>query len=269
MVTRLFLLASAACFALASAWAQSSTNLQSVAGTWLVTVEGIADNETRTLIIASDSISSATGDLAAKYGLTSKSKTPIEAKLTPNRTPRQLIVVTQAASVITADENSDGSFSGTFVAKGGKSHPVRIVRITDAQLAESKADQPAKLENFSPYELVGNWQFVSSNSGTTYGGDIKVSVGSMDKSGAMRGMISYDGRQLNDACGTRGVFSDEPVDAEIIKSKGGYRISFMAKCLRGQSPRPFNWTLVCEGATCSRPTVEPHGRGALTLTEKR
>ena len=130
-------------------------------------------------------------------------------------------------------------------------------------------DPPANSENFSPYELVGDWQFMNSNSGTKYGGDIKVRVNRLDKPGTMRGTISYDGRQLNDVCGTRGVFSDEPVEAEIIKSNDEYRISFMAKCLRGQSPRLFSWTLVCESATCSQPTVAPNGRGVLTLTEKR
>lgn len=130
-------------------------------------------------------------------------------------------------------------------------------------------DQSTKPESFRPYELVGDWQFVNTNSGTKYGGDIKLKVDSMDNSGAMRGVISYDGRQLNDVCGTRGVFSDEPVEAEILKSKDEYRISFMTKCLRGQSPRLVSWTLVCMGAVCSQPTVLQHGKGVLTLTEKR
>jgi hypothetical protein len=130
-------------------------------------------------------------------------------------------------------------------------------------------DQATSLAGFNPYELVGGWQFVNSNSGTKYGGEIKVKVNSLEKSGSMRGTISYDGRQLNDSCGTRGVFSDEPVEAEVIKLRDEYRISFMTKCSRGQSPRLFSWTLVCSGATCSQPTVLPHGKGVLTLTEKR
>lgn len=145
-----------------------------------------------------------------------------------------------------------------------------LATITFILLAASSVaeEEPNKPEGFSPYELVGGWQFVNSSSGNKYGGDIRVKVNSMDKPGVMRGMISYDGRQLNDVCGTRGVFSDEPVEAEVIKSKGEYSISFRAKCLWGESPRLFSWTLVCEGATCSQPTVLPHGRGALTLTEK-
>jgi hypothetical protein len=130
-------------------------------------------------------------------------------------------------------------------------------------------DPPASVESFSPYELVGDWQFVNSNSGTKYGGDIRIKVTGLDKSGSMRGTISYDGRQLNDSCGTRGVFNDDPVEAEVVKLRDEYRISFMAKCFRGQSPRLFSWTLVCSGPICSQPTVLPHGKGALTLTEKR
>ena len=133
----------------------------------------------------------------------------------------------------------------------------------------SADDQSASVRDFSPYELVGEWQFVNSRSGTKYGGDVKVKVNGIDKAGSMRGSISYDGRQLNDSCGTRGVFSDEPVDAEVIKSRDEYRISFMAKCARGQSPRLFSWTLVCSGAVCSQPTVLPHGTGVLSLTERR
>lgn len=133
----------------------------------------------------------------------------------------------------------------------------------------SAADPSPKAEGFVPYELVGGWQFVNSNSGAKFGGEIKVKVNSLEKSGSMRAVVSYDGRQLNDSCGTRGIFSDEPVEAEVVKLQDEYRISFMAKCLRGQSPRLFSWTLVCTDAVCSQPTVLPHGKGVLTLTEKR
>ncbi|MEJ8838081.1 hypothetical protein [Ramlibacter sp. AN1133] len=148
----------------------------------------------------------------------------------------------------------------------------RVLAVVLAFLATAPAvadDQSTKSESFTPYELVGDWQFINTNSGTKFGGDIKIKVDRIDNSGAMRGLISYDGRQMNDVCGTRGVFSDEPVEAEIIKSKDEYRISFMTKCVRGQNPRLFSWTLVCSGAVCSQPTVLPHGKGVLTLTEKR
>lgn len=127
-------------------------------------------------------------------------------------------------------------------------------------------DTSLKPEQFKPYELIGYWQFTNSG-GVKYGGDIKVKIASVDSASVMRGVVSYDGRQTNDKCGTRGISNDEPVDAEIRRVNGQYQVSFTLKCLRGESPRPFNWTLVCEGTTCSQPTVAPNGTGAVTLTE--
>lgn len=117
-------------------WALAQAGTQSMAGAWLVTVQGIPDNETRTLIISSEEGTVQQAELAAKYGLTSKAKTPVEARLIQGRTPRQLVVVTQAATTITVDEQSDGTFAGTFVTKSGRSYPAKVVRVTDAQLAE-------------------------------------------------------------------------------------------------------------------------------------
>ena len=120
--------------------AQTSANAQSVAGTWLVTVQGIPDNETRTLIISSETPAPTTGDLAARYGLTSKTQTPVEARLTPSRSPRQLVVVTQAAARLTADETQDGTFTGSFVTKNGASYAVTVERVTPERLAELRAN---------------------------------------------------------------------------------------------------------------------------------
>lgn len=129
-------------------------------------------------------------------------------------------------------------------------------------------DANLKPEQFMPFELVGVWHFTNSH-GVKYGGDVRVKVASMNDTSVMRGVVSYDGRETNDKCGTRGIATDEPVSAEIRKSNDQYRISFNLKCLSGASPRPFNWILVCEGATCSQSTVAPNGAGAITLTEKR
>ena len=118
--------------------AQSTSVPSSLVGHWLVTVDHIPDGETRTLIIASDG-QTATGEVVARYGLTSKSQTPVDARLTPNRSPRQLVVRTQAGTNVTTEETSDGKFVGTFVTKGGKSYPVQIVRVTEAQLSELRA----------------------------------------------------------------------------------------------------------------------------------
>jgi hypothetical protein len=118
---------------------------------------------------------------------------------------------------------------------------------------------------FKPFGLVGEWTFVSAESGRRYGGEIKVEVKTIDSVGVMRGSVSYDGRQTNDNCSTRGMFSDEPVDAEITKTNGGYQVSFTVKCSKGESPRLRRWGLTCENAVCTQPEILPHGKGAVTL----
>jgi hypothetical protein len=152
--------------AMVPAWAQSTVNAQSMVGAWLVSVDGIPDNETRTLIIASEAGSASSAELAAKYGLTSKGKTPVGAKITQDRNPRQLIVITQAASTITVDEAPDGSFSGSFVSKAGKSYPVRVVRVTEAQLAELRPPAPSASSAAPPCaSFEGRWTGVWSQGG--------------------------------------------------------------------------------------------------------
>ena len=130
-------------------------------------------------------------------------------------------------------------------------------------------DKPQKAEDFRPYKLIGDWKFVNSNSGRNYGGDIEVTITSIDGNGIMRGRISYDGRQTNDQCSTKELFSDKPVEAEIIKTNNEYRITFQVNCSTGISPRVVSWTLVCEQATCSRPDVQPWGKGLMVLRESR
>ncbi|MCV2357625.1 hypothetical protein LNV08_01400 [Paucibacter sp. TC2R-5] len=242
----------------------SPPNEAPLIGSWLVSVAG--EQATRTLIISEVAPTETAALLAVRYGMSSGKQSAIEAKMIRLGVVRQLHLVTQAATIIEATEQPDGTFTGTFTLKNGAVKDVLISRLREQDL---RTPSQADLENFKPYELVGDWIFLNSSSGTKYGGDVAVKIDKLDKLGTMRGMISYDGRQLNDACGTRGVLSDEPVAAEIIKSRDEYRISFMTKCLRGQSPRLFSWTLVCDTASCTQPTVLPHGRGVLTLTEKR
>ena len=137
---------------------------------------------------------------------------------------------------------------------------------TGVAVADEKAEQAVP---FKPFELVGNWQFTNTDTGVRYDGDIKVAVGSIDTNGAMRGRISYDGRQSNDNCTTKQLFDDTPVDVEVVKANNDYLINFQLKCSRGESPRLFSWTLVCENAVCIQRTVRPHGKGAITLKENR
>ena len=132
--------------------------------------------------------------------------------------------------------------------------------------ADDKTQAP---ENFKPYDMVGNWKFVNSNTGANYGGDIEVVINSIDSKGIMHGLISYDGRQTNDQCGTKPLFTDKPVEAELIKSNEDYRVTFQVNCLKGITPRIFSWTLVCsDNGVCSQPIVQPWGKGAIVLTKK-
>jgi len=132
------------------------------------------------------------------------------------------------------------------------------------------ADDASRTPNdFKPYKLVGNWQFVNSNTGRNYGGDIEVAITSIDGNGTMHGLISYDGRQTNDKCSTKELFADKPVEAEIIKANNDYRVTFQVNCLTGVSPRVISWTLTCAEAICSMPEVLPWGKGAKVLRETR
>jgi hypothetical protein len=142
-----------------------------------------------------------------------------------------------------------------------------ILVTTDAGIVS--AEEMPRSESFKPYKLVGDWKFDNSNSGRHYGGDIEVSINSINTKGIMHGLISYDGRQTNDQCGTKKLFADKPVEAEIIKGANEYRVTFQVECLKGESPRIVSWTLVCDsGGVCTRPEVQPWGRGVLTLTDK-
>lgn len=129
-------------------------------------------------------------------------------------------------------------------------------------------DAASQANAFRPYELVGEWQFTNTN-GVRYRGDIKVAIASADPNGVMRGRVSYDGRQTNDKCTTRPVVTDAPVDAEVVRSDNGYRVTFQLTCLSGESPRPFQWVLGCESGVCTQTTVVPNGRGLITLRENR
>lgn len=131
----------------------------------------------------------------------------------------------------------------------------------------SAQEQKGSPDQFKPFKMSGEWTFVGSNSGRKYGGNASLDVKEIDGSGKMRGMVSFDGRQTNDNCSTRGVFSDEPVQAEVLKTPSGYLVSFMLNCLKGESPRSRTWELTCASGVCTRPEVLPHGNGVLTLKE--
>jgi hypothetical protein len=127
-------------------------------------------------------------------------------------------------------------------------------------------------QGFKPFKLTGNWKFVNSNTGVNYGGDIEVAIESVDPTGIMHGHISYDGRQTDDQCGTKPLFVDTPVEAEVMKRGNEYRVSYSVKCLKGESPRRRSLTVVCgEDGVCSspKPFVLAWGTGMTVLKIKR
>ena len=130
------------CIGITNAQAQSAQADTSLVGTWLVTVDGLP--ETRTLIIAAEGVNEGATLLSARYGITSQRQTPVEAKVVRIGATRQLVLTTQAATVLTAQEKPDGHFAGTFVVKSGKSYAVTVARVSVAQLADlSTQAQPA------------------------------------------------------------------------------------------------------------------------------
>ena len=139
---------------------------------------------------------------------------------------------------------------------------VAWILVASACLAQ---DATPPNEVFKPFKLVGAWKFLNANTGASYGGDVEVAIDSIDGKGVMHGLTSYDGRQTNDKCSTKILFTDKPVEAEISKTDNGYRITFEVGCSTGK--RILSWTLVCtEGRVCSQPTVLPWGKGMLILT---
>lgn len=110
----------------------------SLVGSWLVTVEG--DAATRTLIVTEEAPTSDGALLQAQYGMMAQGQSPISARMLRVSDQRQLVLVTQAGTRITATETSDGTFKGTFTLKNGGVKEVAIARISEEmrqQLAQA------------------------------------------------------------------------------------------------------------------------------------
>lgn len=116
-------------------------------GAWIVTVDG--EPETRTLIISEVAPTAGGALLAAKYGMTKKGQSAIEAKVGRVGELRQLNLVTQAATVVLATEQPDGSFVGTFSLKSGVVKNVTIARASTSQSAPA-ASPPKDLTAIVP-----------------------------------------------------------------------------------------------------------------------
>ena len=121
-------------------------------------------------------------------------------------------------------------------------------------------------DDVKPFQLVGEWTFTNSSTGQRFGGAVLVKA-LRAEGGSFRGTVSYDGRQTNDGCSTRGFFSDEPVEAEIVKSQDSYRVFATLNCLRGETPRKHSFTFVCREGVCSQPLANSTGTGAIELRE--
>lgn len=146
---------------------------------------------------------------------------------------------------------------------------VSACAITMASLPASQAQAAeATPEAFKPYRMVGAWTFRNHNTAQQFGGAIEVSVVSRDADRTLRGLLSWDGRQTNDRCGTRTSAGDKPVEAELMRTENSYQISFRVNCAKGENPRQFNWVLTCDGkGECSERTAQPWGEGSRFLRE--
>lgn len=136
--------------------------------------------------------------------------------------------------------------------------------------AVASAQASSQSEGFKPVKLVGEWQFQNRETGVKYGGEIAIDILRAGSTGAMQGLVSYDGRQTNDKCSTRGLLSDNPAEAEVVKTQLGYQVAFRLKCASGESPRQFKWNLSCgSDGVCSEPTTRPWGTGIISVREKK
>lgn len=128
----------------ASAAAQSTATTSeqtTLLGYWLVTVEGEA--ATRTLIVTGEAPTSDGALLVAKYGMSNERQGPIEAKLLRVGDQRQMVLVTQAGTKITALEQSNKDFQGTFALKNGTVKTVTIVRSSESDLRDRARSKTA------------------------------------------------------------------------------------------------------------------------------
>ncbi len=256
-------------FALAvySAYAQASRFV----GSWTVDVQG--SPRQRAMVITQEGET-----LHVSWGWKDQAKLlAVESSLDSDGT---LTVTTRTDAVIVVHISDDDTLRGKFTTSAGKVLSATALRSTGAaqtsapQLAAatpvSNTSQAVMPISFQPYQLVGDWNFVNSNTGNKYGGNIEVDVKAMDSKGTMHGLISYDGRQTNDKCGTKPLFTDKPVEAEIVKSANDYRIAFQVNCSNGASPRLITWTLTCDDkGDCTEPEVAAWGRGRKLLREVR
>lgn len=146
----------------------------SLVGSWLVTIKG--EPATRTFIVTEEASTANGALLKAAYGLSDTGQGPIVAEMRLVNDKRQLLFVTQADTKVSAIEQADGSFQGSFVIKSGRAMDVTITRFTEetkAQIAQAKAladmkapgaDVPAECAAFFGH-WAGRWSQGQGNFG--------------------------------------------------------------------------------------------------------
>jgi hypothetical protein len=120
-------------------YAQSSGE-QPIKGNWLVSVHG--EDATRTLSILGEVANAKGSLLVAKYGMTGKAQKVIEASVERVGNERKLNFVTQAATVVSATEQSNRTFYGTFALKSGSVKAVLITKLPDSDAVETVTKSP-------------------------------------------------------------------------------------------------------------------------------
>jgi hypothetical protein len=117
--------------------------------------------------------------------------------------------------------------------------------------------------------LKGEWAFQNTQTKVKYGGPFEVYSISEAAPGRYAVRVSYDGRETNDKCSTRGPLRDTPVEGVLSRSEGGYDLEFKLICPFGQSPRLFQYSLKCDAAgVCMQGTSRPWGEGFVRLVKQ-
>jgi hypothetical protein len=151
--------------------AMAQTTPESLVGFWLGTVEGEA--AARSLVITKEAPTNDGALLSAKYGMASKGVSPIEAEMRRIGDQRQMVLISQAGTIITVTEQPDKKFQGTFALKTGVTKSVAFTRVTEDELqsliqakapaSQAKAATPTLMQVPGPdvpaacASFVGGW----------------------------------------------------------------------------------------------------------------
>jgi hypothetical protein len=129
--------------------------------------------------------------------------------------------------------------------------------------------QSAPEPEFRPSTLAGEWKLEEFQTGIRHSGEVRIEL-QRREGHVIQGLVSFDGRQTQYKCGTRGFASDTPVPAEIVKDATGYSVSFELRCTVGAPSRRFLWYLTCRpDGECRETAGFPWGPAVVTVREKK